>query len=85
MIGGDCGFGDKRTGASCMFICDKFNLNNKKVLSIGDAPVDNEMAINSKLKCSILVESGQVPINELLKNTKNCVRSLSEIKIERIL
>lgn len=82
VIGGDCGFGDKRTGASCMFICDKFNLNNKKVLSIGDAPVDNEMAINSKLKCSILVESGQIALTSLSKFSNYCVSDLSEISIE---
>ena len=82
VIGGDSGFGDKRSGNSCRYICKKMNLNNKKVISIGDAPVDNEMAINGNLKGSILVESGQIEIKMLSKFSKNCVSDLSEIRIE---
>ena len=82
VIGGDSGFGDKRSGNSCRYICKKLNLNNKKVISIGDAPVDNEMAINGNLKGSILVESGQIKIKILSKFSKNCVSDLSEIRIE---
>ena len=82
VIGGDSGFGDKKLGHSCKHICKKHNLNNKKVISIGDAPVDNEMAINGNLKASILVESGQIEIKNLSKSSKFCVYDLSEIKIE---
>ena len=82
IIGGDSGFGDKRSGNSCRYICKKLNLNNKKVISIGDAPVDNEMAINGNLKGSILVESGQIEIKMLSKFSKNCVSDLSQIRIE---
>jgi len=82
VIGGDSGFGDKKTGASCEFICTKFNLNKKKVICIGDAPVDNEMAINGKLKSSILVESGQIELKLLSKFSNSCVSDLSEISIE---
>ena len=52
------------------------------MISIGDAPVDNEMAINSNLKASILVESGQIEIKTLSKFSKFCVSDLSQIKIE---
>ena len=82
VIGGDSGFGDKRLGRSCRYICKNFNLNNKKVISIGDAPVDNEMAINGDLGASILVESGQIEIKMLSKFSKFCVSDLSQITIE---
>ena len=60
------------------------NLDSEKVICIGDTISDYKMSMNANLKGSILVESGQVPINELLRNTKHCVKSLSEIEIERI-
>ena len=82
VIGGDSGFGDKKLGHSCRHICKKHNLNNKNVISIGDAPVDNEMAINGNLKASILVESGQIEIKNLSKSSKFCISDLSEIIIE---
>ena len=82
VIGGDSGFGDKKLGNSCRHICKKHNLSNKKVISIGDAPVDNEMAINGNLKASILVESGQIEIKMLSKFSKYCISDLSEITIE---
>ena len=82
VIGGDSGFGDKKLGTSCRHICKQLNLNNKKVISIGDAPVDNEMAINGNLRASILVESGQIEMKMLSKFSKYCVSDLSEIRIE---
>ena len=83
VIGGDCGFGDKRSGESCKYICKKLSLDKKKVITIGDAPVDSEMAINAELKASILVESGQISKNNLYKFSKYCISDLSEITIER--
>ena len=82
VVGGDSGFGDKRLGNSCKQICKKLNLKTQKVISIGDAPVDNEMAINGDLKASILVESGQICFETLSQFSKYCVKDLSEIKIE---
>lgn len=82
VIGGDSGFGDKKLGDSCRNICKNMNLNNKKLISIGDAPVDNEMAINGDLRASILVESGQIELNMLSKFSKYCVSDLSQITIE---
>ncbi len=84
VIGGDSGFGDKKLGTSCRYICKKLNLNNKKLISIGDAPVDNEMAINGDLRASILVESGQIELKTLSEFSEYCVSNLSEIKIEPI-
>ena len=82
VIGGDSGFGDKKFGEGCRNICKKMNLNNKKLISIGDAPVDNEMAINGDLRASILVESGQIELKMLSKFSKYCVSDLSQITIE---
>ena len=39
------------------------NIENKNVICIGDTPIDHEMAKNANLKGSILVESGQIPLN----------------------
>ena len=82
VIGGDSGLGDKKSGLSCKHICKELYLDKKKVISIGDAPVDSEMAINADLKASILVGSGQIKLNSLSKFSKYCVSDLSEIKIE---
>ena len=82
IIGGDSGFGDKKSGASCKHICQKLYLEKNKVISIGDAPVDSEMAINANLKATILVESGQVKKRSLSKYSKYYVSDLSEITIE---
>lgn len=83
VIGGDSGFGDKKSGESCKQICQKLNLKNDTVICIGDAQVDNEMAINGKLKASILVESGQIGLEILSKFSRYCISDLSEITIER--
>ena len=82
VIGGDSGFGDKKSGLSCKHICKELNLNSKKEICIGDAPVDNEMATNGNLKASILVESGQIEIKVLSKFSKYCISDLSQITIE---
>ena len=57
------------------------NIENKNVICIGDTPIDHEMAVNANLKGSILVESGQIPLNSLLIFSKHCVKNLSEIVI----
>ncbi len=82
VIGGDSGFGDKRFGEGIKHICNQFNLSSEKLISIGDAPVDHEMAVNANLKASILVESGQIKRNKLCKYSKYCVSNLSEIRIK---
>ena len=60
------------------------NLEVKNVICIGDTITDFEMSKNSNLLGAILVESGQIPINQLLKYTKNCVGTLAEVNIEKI-
>ena len=61
----------------------RFNLISDKIISIGDAPSDIEMSIKSNLKCSVLVETGQVPIYQLLKLSRFAVKDLSDIYIKK--
>jgi len=83
IIGGDSGFGNKSNGKSANFVADSFKLISDKIISIGDAPSDFEMSIKSNLKCSILVETGQVPIYQLQKLSRFVVKDLSDIDIKK--
>jgi len=83
IIGGDSGFGNKSNGKSANFVANSFNLITDKIISIGDAPSDYEMSIKSNLKCSVLVETGQVPIYQLQKLTRFAVKDLSEIYLKK--
>ena len=51
------------------------------MICIGDAPADYFMAKNAKLKNAILVESGQIPLKDLLILSKFSVSSLEDILI----
>ena len=82
IIGGDSGFGNKINGKSANFVAKSLNLLPENILSIGDAPSDSEMSTKANLKCSILVETGQVPIDNLRNFSKFSVENLSEIYIE---
>lgn len=84
IIGGDSGFGNKSNGKSANFVAKSFNLIADKIISVGDAPSDFEMSIKSNLKCSILVETGQVPIYQLQKLSRFVVKDLSDINIKKI-
>ena len=81
VIGGDSGFGNKSSGKSASFVAESFNISSAKIISIGDAPSDFEMAIKSNLKCSVLVETGQVPLDQLQKLSRFSVNDLSDIYI----
>ena len=83
IIGGDSGFGNKSNGKSATFVANSFNLIADKIISIGDAPSDFEMSVKSNLKCSVLVESGQVPIYQLRKLSRFAVKDLSDIYIKQ--
>ena len=63
IVGGDSLKQSKSSGKSANLICKNMNIDNKNVICIGDTPIDHEMAINADLKGSILVESGQIPLN----------------------
>ena len=81
IIGGDSGFGDKTTGGAVKYILDEMTLKPQEVVAIGDAPADFEMALNSKLNGTILVATGQIPFDDLLKITPCCVKSLLELSL----
>jgi len=83
IIGGDSGFGNKINGKSANFVAKSFNLLPKNIISIGDAPSDFEMSKKANLKCSILVETGQIPIDKLQNLSKFSVLELSEINIKK--
>ena len=83
IIGGDSGFGNKINGKSADFVAKSFNLVTKNIISIGDAPSDFEMSTKANLKCSILVETGQIPINNLQILSKFSVNQLSDIDIKK--
>ena len=48
--------------ANLQILLPKILIFSDKIISIGDAPSDFEMSNKANLKCSILVETGQVPI-----------------------
>ena len=83
IIGGDSGFGNKSNGKSANYVAKSFDLITDKIISIGDAPSDFEMTIKSNLKCSILVETGQVPLEQLQKLSRFSVKDLSDIYINK--
>ena len=79
IIGVEDGFGSKSIGTPAKYACEEMSLSSNNVIAIGDAPMDYEMAKNSKLLGSILVETGQIPIKNLLELSPYCIRSLSGI------
>lgn len=72
----------KRTGMPALAALKKLNSNPDKSVVIGDAKMDADMALNSKLKGSVLVSTGQTPFDTLLNYTPFAVRSLRELKIK---
>ena len=79
IIGVEDGFGSKSIGIPAKYACERMGLSSNNVIAIGDAPMDYQMSMNSQLLGSILVETGQIPIKDLLKLTPYCVKNLSEI------
>ena len=79
VLGGDSGFGNKSDGNSAIYVNKNFKLNPNQVITIGDAPTDNQMAKNANLQGSILVATGQISLIELLKINKFSINNLSEL------
>ena len=82
LIGGDSNFGDKKNGKSAQYVCEYFETDPKNVICIGDAPSDHIMSINSNLKASILLETGQIPLKKLLNFSKYSTASLNDVSIQ---
>jgi len=81
VIGGDIDLKKKSTGEPAIYICEKLNLDAKKVIAIGDAEMDFQMSSNAKLLNCILVATGQTPLNKLKLITNQSISDLSELKI----
>ena len=58
------------------------NANANTTISVGDAPMDYEMAKNANLKGSILVSTGQIPETKLKQLTDTTVQNLSEVIVK---
>ena len=56
--------------------------NPQTTISVGDAPMDYEMAKNAGLKGSILVATGQIPVNKLKELTYTTVHTLKEVMVK---
>lgn len=72
----------KKTGEPALLALNKLNALAERTISVGDASMDYEMAKNAKLLGSILVSTGQTPLNELQTYTNTVVDSLKEVQIE---
>lgn len=81
VIGGDNNLNKKSTGEPALYICEKLNLDPKKIIAIGDAEMDFKMSSNAKLLNCILVATGQTPLNKLKLITNHSISDLSELKI----
>lgn len=79
VIGRESSSYTKESGIPLKMAIDELNANPDNTIMIGDAPTDAIAAKNAGVKKSILVATGQVKFEDLLKNTNYVVNSLSEI------
>ena len=81
IIGRDSGFANKTSGEPAKFVCNRLSIAPENVIAIGDAPMDHIMAVNSKILGSILVSSGQIPLERLKAINPFSVASLDKLSI----
>ena len=79
VIGRESHFDTKESGKPTILALEKLGANPKTTLMIGDAPMDFISAKNAGIEQVVLVSSGQIEANELLKTSKYVCNSLSEI------
>lgn len=72
----------KKTGEPAKIALKKLNVKAENTISVGDAEMDYLMAKNAGLKGSILVATGQTPLEELLNYTPTSVESLKEVQVD---
>lgn len=72
----------KRTGEPALIALKMLGANPQTTISVGDAPMDYEMAKNAGLKGSILVATGQIPVNKLKELTYTTVHTLKEVMVK---
>ena len=72
----------KKTGEPAKIALKKLNVKAENTISVGDAEMDYLMAKNAGLKGSILVATGQTPLEELLDYTPTSVEKLKEVQVD---
>lgn len=72
----------KKTGEPAKIALKKLNVKAENTISVGDAEMDYLMAKNAGLKGSILVATGQTPLEELLDYTPTSVEKLKEVHVD---
>ena len=72
----------KESGVPVKMALEILNSTPETSIMIGDAPMDYIAAKNAGVERTILVASGQIPKNDLLKTSKYSLESLSELVIE---
>lgn len=72
----------KKTGEPAKIALKKLNVKAENTISVGDAEMDYLMAKNAGLKGSLLVATGQTPLEELLDYTPTSVEKLKEVQVD---
>lgn len=80
VIGRESTIETKESGIPVKIAVEQLKADFKSVAMIGDTPTDLIAAKNAGIDKTVLVATGQVKFEDLLKNTSFVVNSLSEIK-----
>jgi pyrophosphatase PpaX len=83
-IGRECSKETKESGALSALGLKELNANPKTTIMIGDTPMDYLSATNSGVEKTILVSTGQIPIEELKKTSPYVIHSLKEIEVNNV-
>lgn len=79
VIGRESHSDTKESGKPTILALEKLKANPKTTLMIGDAPMDYISAKNAQIERTILVSTGQICKDQLLKTSKYVCNSLKEI------
>ena len=81
VIGRESSKHTKESGEPTKLALKVLNADPKTTIMIGDAPMDYISAKNANIEKTILVATGQISKNDLLKTSQYTVSSLAEIEI----
>ena len=84
IIGRESSTHTKESGELTKLALKNLNADPKTTIMIGDAPMDLISAQNAGIEKTILVATGQIKLEELLKISNYSVNSLEEIKINNL-
>ncbi len=71
----------KKTGEPAVIALEKLGSDKENTISVGDAPMDSQMADKAGLKGSILVTTGHMTKEELKEYSKYVTTSLADISV----